>query len=88
MKKHEVHTLTELSIYTDCDNPENTVNLEIIKDPLVFKYHVEDRTSISLFISSADKDDSTLVASLRFDIDDMEHLHSWLGVLLRNKSEV
>lgn len=86
MKTYKVHTLSELSLWSDCDNPENRVNEEMITDSVIFKYSADGSEYININIRSSDKEDPKGInASIRFDVDSMEHLHSWLGTLLKNK---
>lgn len=86
MKQFRVHTLTELSIYSDCDNHENTIDDKMISDALIFKYSIEDTRFVNLLITSSDSSEN-VNTRIRFNVDDMEHLHGWLGILLRNKTE-
>lgn len=88
MKKYDVHTLTKLDIYSNCDNYENTINDDPLEDPLIFRFSTETRRKVCLSIVSTDRDDKNIPEiRVEFDVDDIEHLHSWLGVLLRNKTE-
>ena len=87
-KKYTVNSLTELSIYTDCNNSENTFNDEMLKDSLVFKYSADDIGYINLCINDLDQDPDALRLRTRFSVDDIEHLHNWLGLLLKNKTEI
>ena len=87
-KKYTVNSLTELSIYTDSNNSENTLNDKPFEDSLVFKYSADDIGYINLYINDLDRDPDTLRLRTRFSVDDIEHLHSWLGLLLKNKTKI
>ena len=85
MKKTKVHTLSELKIYSEEGTPENEVNGNMIDDSVITTLLVEDTRYVNIRMTQAGEDISIIV-NLQYSIEQIEQLHSWLGILLKNKT--
>ena len=85
MKTHKIHTDSELKIFSKSGSTKNEVNGNITEESIVTVFYVDDSTLVNIQMYDNEMDDKLLV-NLQYSIEQIEHLHSWLGLLLKSKT--
>ena len=90
MEKRRINTASQLEILSEWGSPENTVDSVQIEAPLSFKFSVEEDRFVNLVVEAdnnlSEKGPSPLYIAVELSIEQVEHLHGWLSILLKNST--
>lgn len=89
MKRYKVRGASELKLFSNCDTCEDVVGDDIIRNPIIFEFSVDNPSYIKLVMRDLNNDEKAFPrVETGISLDQIEHLYAWVKVLLKNKVEM